>query len=375
LTFTPPPGWSIKQSNGDRVTIEHYSIKRETSKITLLSKPTQRGPIAEALRQAVRNELRSDLKLYGVESGKTVYGSPAAYFTIEFYNHPQTNETMVAAGVAFDIGDRMRIALLTTVAGKEYNDREGELDEMVRTFRFQSLSSAPAWDVLNPQKGSGGLEGLYWGWETSGYFGAGGYYQTSLNNVYSVFFPKGQYYDGLPGEGRVLDLDFAEALRTQRKRCGIYRLDGANLVIEKLTKFDVIKQEVIPLKRQNANSVTFSRPPEMKRYFPAGNIRLSGKYTYAFRTISNIPVAIYIEFTPDGRYLKSGFTSSTLSQLSLDAVRAQERTVAGRYAVSGFRLTLTPDNGAPEYFTIMPENPSSPNPTQLYINDKLFEKK
>jgi hypothetical protein len=45
----------------------------------------------------------------------------------------------------------------------------------------------------------------------------------------------------------------------------------------------------------------------------------------------------------------------------------------GRYTINGFRMTLTPDNGPPEHFTIVLEDPS-PTTKSLFIDDSAYLK-
>jgi hypothetical protein len=46
---------------------------------------------------------------------------------------------------------------------------------------------------------------------------------------------------------------------------------------------------------------------------------------------------------------------------------------AGSYSIEGFRLTLKPESGPPEYFTLVIEAPG-PSPGALFINDVAFLK-
>jgi hypothetical protein len=380
LTFTPSPGWTIRRSSDDKVTLERFT-KRDRSIITILSKLAPAGvPLAEAFTRALRNEIPSvEWVFKDMKSGKTANGFSAAYFE-ESYKDRRIPSFGRATGVAFDLGERMQMALLMSEEDRKgFNARKLELEEMVRTFRFPNVKSATTWDPSKPPKGAGGLEGLYWGHRLLLLPNVFGGMDTDVELIHYIFFPNGQFYMGLPEEGRVLEIDFAEALTKQPKRCGIYKIEGNNLIIEKLSDFGVIEVKVAPFKRQDAKSITFELPPPMKRNYPVGNLRLNGRYSFSYHSSGATPFASisagknsYIEFTPDGRYRKSGFKSASFSQAgSSGTIYAPQGIESGRYTISGFRLTLAPDNGAPEHLTlIVDEQP--PNPKVLFINDMAF---
>jgi hypothetical protein len=383
LTFSTPPGWRIERSREDLITLQHNSARGKTSLIMILSGP-MRGAISEDFRQYVRSVLsRFELKLNRLYAGKTAYGHQAAYFD-ETIRDSRSGQRFEATGVAQAFGARIYVAILLRADDGETYKRRREFEELAGTFRFRGDNSDPVWNPLNPPKGAGGLEGLYFGSQLQNHLNAFGGMDLIAERRYMVFFPNGQVYRGLPDDGRVTDLDFAEALKNNREKLGVYRLQGNQIIFEFLSDFGVIEENAVPYKRRDSNSVTFSWYASMGRLYPVQNLRLSGTYTSTFGssgTIGSQTAGVFsqkfIEFTPDGRYRKAGFTSASVTNdavgFATGPVKNPKVPQTGRYTINGFRMTLTPDNGPPEHFTIVLEDPS-PTTKALFINDSAYLK-
>ncbi|MBO0859842.1 MAG: hypothetical protein J2P21_15540 [Chloracidobacterium sp.] len=252
-------------------------------------------------------------------------------------------------------------------------------DNMAHALNSQSAKSTQAWDLLKPPKGAGGLAGLYWGSKLENTYSAFGGMTLNAIRLYIVFLPNGQYFSALPFDGRISDLDFAEFASKSPKLCGFYRLQGNNIIIQRLSPSNQIVEITLPFRRIDANHILFSwQGAPMRRAEPVHDLHLNGFYTTTKLVNAgnvNVTTDTYIEFSPDGRYRQSGFisvvpTSPTTSPKVLTSKRGPQ---TGRYKIEGFRLTLTPDNEPPQYFTIVLEDTSTVT-KGLFINNRAFLK-
>lgn len=385
VTFTPPPGWTVAESSGGTTTLEHNDERGKRSSIIVGSDPLP-GPLIATLRNALTTTFRDfDLKIDRIDEAKTTHGHAAAYFD-EYARHRTKRQRLRFAGVAVDLSGRMQIAWLLTPDGAASYDRKRELEEMVRSWSYVG-SAKPSWDPLKPPRGSGGLSGLYWGVLLQNQLNPFGGMDLVALRKYMLLLPNGWAYSDVPPGGKVMDIDFAAELRRVPKRCGLYSVQGDQLVFDWITDFGLIQRTTLPFQRRGANNVSFNyEGASMNIVRPAPkNLRLSDEYTSTFHMSGNLGGSSNsvtsqrsIAFTPDGRYRKSGFAAFSFSNdagtgTTSGAGYNPRAPNTGRYVIDGYTLTLTPDQGLEEVFTLVIEK-FEPEVTALFIDDNAFLK-
>lgn len=188
----------------------------------------------------------------------------------------------------------------------------------------------------------------------------------------------GNVYYGLPRGGRLNDFDFARARREDAKPCGVYRIQGGQIIIDwpdwpGYEKGTPQALELLP------GSIRMGGKPYL-RVEPVGDLRWQG--TFGRRTFVNtgnqaaateggISGDQQIEFTPDGRFTKQGFTGLTVRSAGqpqapdhdpgaivppapgadVAAAASERKSGSGSYRLGGYALELTYDDGTREYFT------------------------
>lgn len=230
---------------------------------------------------------------------------------------------------------------------------------MVRSLRPSAVDRGFA---LARASGDGGLDGLYTRTVTGlspNVFGGVNFiaHQETL-----LFEPGGLYATEVPRDG-----DLAAHCRTTPQECGTYAVKGgglfgratriARLVVE--TPFGMVRRTDEPLVREGETLKIGDTAYQHVRPFPAGQ-RLAGTWTHTWGTsgpTGSVGGTHTLTLTADGRFTRDGFTgfatgmgpSSTGANVVGNTVRPSQ---AGRYAVEGYRLTLTGEDGRSEALSL-----------------------
>ena len=226
---------------------------------------------------------------------------------------------------------------------------------MVRSLRPRASDHGFA---LAPKSGDGGLDGLYTRTVTGLSPNVFGGVNFTARQETLLFEPGGLYTTEVPHDG-----DLAGHCRTTPQECGTYAVTGgglfgratriARVVVE--TPFGMVRRTDEPLVRAGETLTIGDMAYQHVRPFPAGQ-RLAGTWTQTWGTsgpAGSVGGTRSLTLTADGRFRRDGFTgfttgigpSNTGASVVGNAVRPSQ---AGRYAVEGYRLTLTGEDGKAE---------------------------
>ena len=376
--LVPPAGWTAKRDPKGPLVLTRTD-GGDLSAIIVYSEPLN-GPLPDGVRGAMhRGFTDTKLSLERLKDGPSVFGLPAVSFQ-ESFRHPELRRRLQVYGLALNVRGRLQLAWLATVSNKSASEREREFEQMVRAWRFKE-PAPERWDPMKARKAPKELAGFYWGSKiTNRYNGLSGGMQMKAVRHYLVLLPSGQAYRGLPPGGRVLDMDFAERLREDPEQCGMYSVDGDEIVLEWADALGMRRTERIPLKGRGKNFQF--RGVQVSRLPPVSNLRVNGRYTASNVTMSNlggsnttVSSARTLVLTPDGRYTKSGFVGLSFSHDSGGGGAGSSKSApsSGSYMIDGYRMTLTPDEGPAEHFTVLIETPG-PSPGALFIDGSAYLK-
>ena len=351
------------------------------STIALIGVESLQGDIKGSLTRLAQSSFRDfDLKLDNVREGRTAQGLAAAYFNEEARHRTRRMEYRLL-GVAAAVNGRMQVGLVMTPEGAASYDRKREFEGMVGAWRFRNAPQP--WDPLRPPAGSGGIEGLYWGTSIQNRLNTLGGMDLVADRHYLLLLRNGQAFRDLPGAGKVFDIDFASARQKTPQKCGTYRVQGNQLLIDWLDEYGLVERQTIQFNGSGNNIVFHLYGAGIGLVKPVSGLRLNGRYTSTFQMSGNtafsstsVTSQTFIQFLPDGRYQKSGFSAFSFSNdagtgRASSAGKSDKQIETGRYTFSGYRLTLAPDAGPEEHFTAILED-ARPTTKAVFINDKAF---
>lgn len=381
-----PEGWSVTKQPGNGLLLRRTD-KGNPSVINIGSEAFT-GSLAEKVRQTMQAGFANmGLRLERLTEGKSANGHP----TVSFNQTVRAKgQQLRICGIGFDLGGRLQLAWLATVDDGNADEREHEFDELVRTWRFRNGSanvqaSPPQTQASPPPTQSAPeLVGFYWGSDVRNEFNglSGGLELKAVRN-YIVLLPNGRAYRGIPPGGHVLDMDLAAQCRRYPLRCGTYSVQGDKITFEWTDRPGALKRKTSTLQGRGGSFRFEFDGTEVSRVPPLPDLRVNGRYTAttvivggsasSSMTASNQRT---LALTPDGRYTKSGFSAVSFSnEAGGDRTggggRSRSGVESGSYSIRGFQLTLKPDSGPPEYFTIVIETPGT-SPKALFIDDAAF---
>lgn len=221
--------------------------------------------------------------------------------------------------------------------------------------------------VLAAKPGEGGLDGLYT--RTVNDLSPnvfGGLAFTSRQEIL-LFDPKGLYANEMPKTG-----DLAALCRGTPQNCGTYAVSGGGFFggqrmrrLEVTSPFGIVKRADEPLSRQSDTLKIGDTVYRNVRGFHAGQ-RLSGTWTELYGSsgpAGSVGGSHTLALHPDGRFDREGFvgfaTGPAPGANGATVVGNAKRPVSGgRYDLSGYRLTLTNDDGRIETLSIFAPDPS-----------------
>lgn len=234
--------------------------------------------------------------------------------------------------------------------------REG-FEALVRAYR-------PTKDdrglVLAPKSGDGGMDGLYARTETRLMPNAFGGLDFTADQATLLFDKGGLFTTELPRDG-----DIAGHCRTEVATCGTYALKGGWLSANRIDRVEI--ENAFGLVTRSSEAFTRTKdgikigdntyatmPP-----FADGH-RFSGTWSHTFGSsgpTGSVGGARTLTLSPDGRFTREGSTGFSSTGGAIDggttvAGHSRRPVQSGRYAVSGFRITLTDDAGGAESLSL-----------------------
>lgn len=259
----------------------------------------------------------------------------------------------IAAG-----GSEHYLMLLTLQLEREAEKpvREG-FEALVRAYR-------PTKDdrglVLAPKSGDGGMDGLYARTETRLMPNAFGGLDFTADQATLLFDKGGLFTTELPRDG-----DIAGHCRTEVATCGTYALKGGWLSANRIDRVEI--ENAFGFVSRSSEAFTRTKdgikigdntyatmPP-----FDEGH-RFSGTWSHTFGSsgpTGSVGGARTLTLSPDGRFTREGSTGFSSTGGAIDggttvAGHSRRPVQSGRYAVSGFRITLTDDAGGAESLSL-----------------------
>lgn len=333
---------------------------RKGMAILLVAKPKPAsGPFDAAFTGFVRGikQVPSEGKPLTAEAGETLDGHP---IRIEQRCCRSSDGLRMGAWfVGIAAGGSEHYLMLLTL------QLEREAEKPVREA-FQALvrSYRPLRDdrgfVLAPKSGDGGMEGLYARTETRLMPNAFGGMDFIADQATLLFDKSGLYTTELPRDG-----DIARHCRTAVASCGTYALKGGWLSAKSIDRVEVENAFGLT-KRSNE---TFARTGDGIKIgdttyatmppFAEGH-RFSGTWSHTFGSsgpTGAVGGARTLSLTPDGRFTREGSTGFSSTGGAIDggttvAGHSRRPVQSGRYAVSGFRITLTDEAGGTESLSL-----------------------
>lgn len=259
----------------------------------------------------------------------------------------------IAAG-----GSEHYLMLLTLQLERETEKPVREaFERLVQTYRASKDDRGLA---LAPRAGDGGMDGLYARTETRLMPNAFGGMDFITDQETLLFDKSGLYTTEMPRDG-----DMAGHCRTEVTTCGIYALKGGWLSANRIDRVEVENQFGLAKRSSEA----FARTKEGikigdRRYatmppFAEGH-RFSGTWSHTFGSsgpTGAVGGARTLTLSPDGRFTRESSTGFSSTGGSIDggttvAGHSRRPLQSGRYAVSGFRLTLSDEAGGTESLSL-----------------------
>jgi hypothetical protein len=381
--MSTPAGWSVDANLNGRLVLKRTD-NGQLSAIVIASEPFH-GSLSDAVRSTMHRGFTDEkLALKNLREDTSIFGFPGVSFD-ESFRHAQLKQRLQISGLGLNVDGRLHLAWMVTPANKATEQRGREFEQLIRNWRFKQRI-ATTWDPTKPRKVPAHLAGFYFGSKIQNrYNGLSGILEMKAVREHVVLLTTGQAYRGIPPGGRVLDMNFAELLREDPNRCGVYSVDGDEIVFEWPASLGMVwtARESL-LSRGGAARFRF-RGVDISPMKPVPRLRLEGRYTSSNVTTAgagssstSVSADRTLTFTRDGRYTKSRFVGVAFSHESGEgrtggAGISKPAQLTGTYVIEGFRLTLTPDEGPPENFTVIIETPGV-SPSALFINGAAYLK-
>ncbi|BCW89812.1 hypothetical protein sos41_29800 [Alphaproteobacteria bacterium SO-S41] len=289
--------------------------------------------------------------------GITTSGQPMAWAMRAGSTHTNPSSEIVVAAIAFrapeGIADAMLI--LVNVDGAHRDTAETDFDEVVQSL-YMGATPRPALPAA--QAGSESLDGLYIYTVTNFVQNPMGGTQMTMVWKLRQFDPSGLYADRPPLGNETL----ASLCAATPGLCGTYRLNGATIETASVQRFGLVETESVAFEQTERGFKIGRYPYEPARPVPGPTLNGSWRFNYySGGPRGSVSVIRQIDFTADGRYVKTGFTGATTT----DPVNGISTTSSGtdpeqsgRYAIDGFTLTFTSYAGTTEQMSLVATDPA-----------------
>ncbi|KQQ29239.1 hypothetical protein ASF53_18515 [Methylobacterium sp. Leaf123] len=260
-------------------------------------------------------------------------------------------------GIATQTSEHFLMLLTLQLEREQQNPIREGFEALVGSYR-------PAKDdrglVLAPARNDGGLDGLYTRTKTQLRPNAFGGMDFTADQDTLLFDKGGLYTTELPRDG-----DMTAHCRSEPQSCGTYALKGGWFSANRIERvavedgFGRITRSSEAFSRTKGGltiggNTYFAVPP-----FADGH-RFDGMWNHSFGSsgaTGSVGGTHNLALTPDGRFTREGgvgfsSTGGATGGGTVVAGHSQRPVRSGRYAVSGYRLTLTDDAGASETLSL-----------------------
>lgn len=260
-------------------------------------------------------------------------------------------------GIAAGVSEHYLMLLTLQLEREAEKPVREAFEALVRSYR---PTKADRGFVLEPKPGDGGMEGLFSRTETRLMPNAFGGMDFIDDQATLLFDKGGLYTTELPRDG-----DIAAHCRTTVETCGTYALKGGWLSANRIDRVEIEGKFGLATRSSEAfarakNGVTIGDksyagiPP-----FAEGH-RFSGTWSHTFGSsgpTGSVGGARTLTLTPDGRFTREGSTGFSSTGGAVDggstvAGHSRRPVQSGRYAVSGYRITLTDEAGGAESLSL-----------------------
>lgn len=283
-------------------------------------------PMRWALRAGSVSAASSDAAVVVVVAMQRPQGLASAFMILVNMDDPgrdKADAALDALVASFDMGGGLRPALPMPVAGTQSFD--GPYIRTVTSF------------AQNPMGGSS----MQYNWRLR------------------QFAPNGLYADRLPLAGETLEALCARV----PDDCGTYRIDGDQVTFNEVKRFGLV--ETGHAKRLTKTERGFAlggEPYEPAQGVPTPTLDGSWRHNYfASGPGGSVTSIRRIDFTADGRYTRTGFSSATVDNPVAGVSTTSSGTdpeQMGRYEIAGLTLTLTSDAGDTEVMSLVATDPA-----------------
>lgn len=214
--------------------------------------------------------------------------------------------------------------------------------------------------TLAPASGDGGMKGLFSRTETRLTPNAFGGMDFNADQATLLFDKGGLYTTELPRDG-----DIAGHCRDAVETCGTYALKGGWLSANRIDRVEIENKFGLATRSSEAfartkDGVTIGDKSYARMPPFADGHRFSGTWSHTFGSSGPggaLGGARSLTLTPDGRFTREGSTGFSSTGGAIDsgttvAGHSRRPVQSGRYAVSGFRITLTDTAGGTEALSL-----------------------
>lgn len=379
VTFTTPPGWRISQSTAERTVLQTET--QHTKAVIFIDQLPFTGDFNNAFATALRARAPvTGLKLQYPHKGVTGAGNPM----IEVRDNGTlrgSNQSQAINAVGVGLKDSMVLAVLVSGTwGGENVGFQRVFEKLVSNWKL-AKETGPAWDPMHPPDPVGARAGFFVGSRIQNQLNPLGGMDLNAIREYLVLLPTGQAFHGLPLNGHVLDMNFEAECARLPHACGTYRMQGGRIDFIWREEYGMVTHGSSTFEQANGRaSVASFNGTSALEVLPARNLKLTGRYTSTRASTgmtaaqsASVVAQTFIQFSADGTYTKSGFSSASFSGSGTGSTVQNRRGIQqGHYTLNGYALTLAPATGeAPETFTTVIEE-LGPSPKVLFINDSSF---
>jgi hypothetical protein len=357
-------GWTRREA-GDGLVFERVfeptgSRGRKGAAILIVAKPKPAtGRFDDAFAAFVRslNQIPSDNKPLTAKTGETLDGHRIRVEQRCCRTRDGIRMSAWHIGIATKTSEHfLMLLMLQTEREQEKPIREG-FEALVGSFRSRPEDRGLA---LAPARGDGGLDGLYSRTRTQLRPNAFGGMDFTADQDTLLFDKGGFYTTDFPRDG-----DMAAHCRAEPTTCGTYTLKGGWFSADRIERVEGEDG----FGRVSRSSEAFSRAKDRLTlgdvtYFAvppfADGHRFDGTWNHSFGlsgAMGSVGGTHTLTLTPDGRFTREGGVGFSSTGGSMDgstvvAGHSRRPVRAGRYTVSGYRLTLTDDGGSSEALSL-----------------------
>lgn len=365
LTFESPvdPAWQESKIDGGML-YEWKSTNAEngrqaTAMLVVAASPFFKGDIDKALVQL----MDSAGLLVGAEplqshKGTTTDGLPMrwALRAGSINDAPSSPAVVVVVAMQRPQGLASAFMILVNMDDPGRDKADAALDALVASYDFGG-GLRPA--LPTPVPGSQSFEGPYVYTVTSFAQNPMGGTSMQYNWRLRQFAPNGLYADRLPLAGETLEAVCARL----PDECGTYRIDGDQVTFNEMKRFGMVETGYAKRITKTARGFALGGMPyEPAQGVPTPTLNGSWRHNYFVSGPNGSVTSIrQIDFTPDGRYKRTGFVGATVDNpvagiSSTSSGTDPEQT--GRYEIDGLTLKLISDAGETDMMSLVATDPA-----------------